>query len=190
MKNIQEVNGINILEFGNSITMRGMVMNDSNSDSDILVLFPGEKEDRISLVLTPTTDEWYAMQDQFDKCLVKGDEGKLLKKGQRVLDQKICWAVYRRDKYKCRYCGINNVPLTVDHIITWENLGATHPDNLLTSCKKCNKKRGNLDYGSWMQHKYYVERALKYLTEKERDANHAITRKLNDLPRMARERSR
>jgi hypothetical protein len=184
----KKIFGIDLLEFGNSITMRGMVMNDSNSD--ILVLFPGEKEDKVSLVITPSQEEWFEMQNQFDLCITTDDQGKLLKKGQRVLDQKICWAVYRRDKYKCRYCGINNVPLTVDHIITWESGGATHPNNLLTSCRKCNKKRGNLDYGSWMQHKYYTDKAEKYLTEKERKQNDSITRKLKELPRVSRIRSR
>ncbi|WP_212636678.1 HNH endonuclease, partial [Salmonella enterica] len=68
-----------------------------------------------------------------DKCNVQSQLDKLiiLRKNQRILDQKIAWEVYRRDKYKCRYCGIDNVPLTVDHIITWESGGATHADNLM-----------------------------------------------------------
>lgn len=157
--------------------------------TDLIVLLPNEKPNPTGVVVKPSTQEWYELQDQLDHCNVEGEQGKILKKGQRQLDQKICWQVYRRDKYKCRYCGIVNVPLTVDHIKTWETGGATHSKNLLTSCRKCNKKRGNLDYGSWLQHKYYLEKS-RYLTKSVRDANEAIVRELNHMPVMAKPRSR
>ena len=181
-----------LFRFGNEITISGLVMQDI-SGKDILVFLPNEKpvcEYREEMeIITPTTEEWYQLQDQLDKCNVQGEAGIILRKGQRQLDQKICWQVYRRDKYRCRYCGIDNVPLTVDHIITWETGGATHEYNLLTACKKCNRKRGNLDYGSWLQHKYYLERS-KFLTESNRIANEAIVKNLNELPRMSKQRSR
>lgn len=179
---------IPILRWGNEISIKGLVMEDSQG-SDIIVLLPNEKPTEGVSVITPTVQEWYELQDQVDKCNVEGEAGALLRKGQRQLDQKICWQVYRRDKYKCRYCGIDNVPLTVDHIKTWETGGATHPKNLLTSCKKCNKKRGNLDYGSWLQHKYYYEKS-QYLTQAERNKNESIVQELNKMPVMAKPRSR
>lgn len=179
---------IPILKWGNEITFKGLLMEDTNGN-DILVYLPNEKRNDNLFTVLPDTQQWYELQDQLDKCNIEGEEGSIFRKGQRQLDQKICWQVYRRDKYACRYCGIDNVPLTVDHIKTWETGGATHPKNLLTCCKKCNRKRGNLDYGSWLQHKYYIEKS-KYLSEKVRTMNDAIVRELNNMPTMAKPRSR
>lgn len=187
MKRVQ-FKDIPILRWGNEINIKGLVMEDAQG-GDIVVMLPNEKADSGVSLVEPTVQEWYELQDQVDKCNVEGEAGVLLRKGQRQLDQKICWAVYRRDKYKCRYCGIDNQPLTVDHIKTWETGGATHAKNLLTSCKKCNRKRGNLDYGSWLQHKYYIEKS-QYLTQSVREANEAKVKDLNSMPTMAKERSR
>lgn len=175
----------NLLDFGNQITTNGMVMTNSEGDS-VVVVMP-KSSINITEILTPTEEEWLSLIRQLDVLEVEGNilgEKVILKKSQRQLEGVTSWTVFRRDKYKCRYCGISNVPLTVDHIITWETGGQSSPDNLLTCCKKCNKKRGNLDYGSWMQHKYYVEKSEKYLTEKQRKANEDIVRKLNSLPTL------
>lgn len=181
---------IPLLSWGNEITIKGVIMEDTNERAHI-VLLPMEKPSKEFRILTPSAEEWYILQDQLDKCNVQSQLDKLiiLRKNQRILDQKIAWEVYRRDKYKCRYCGIDNVPLTVDHIITWESGGATHADNLMSSCRKCNKKRGNLEYGNWMRHSYYIEKS-QFLSQQERDANDAITLKLASLPRLSVQRSR
>lgn len=186
---MEKIDDIDLLEFGNSITIKGVVMENPNEDIDLVLMWDGEKRTAVYRELFPSKEQWYAINKQMDECNIKGKGDVILKKGIRNLDQKICWQVYRRDKYKCRYCGINNVPLTVDHIITWETGGATHPDNLLTCCKKCNRKRGNLDYGSWLQHKYYEEKS-KFLTQSVREANEAIIKKLPSLPRLNKMRSR
>jgi hypothetical protein len=180
---------IPILKFGNDLVIKGVIM-EMPQGADLLVYLPNEGPGTGFVTLQPNRDEWYKMQDQLDHCDVEGEAGVILRKGQRQLDQKICWAVYRRDRYKCRYCGVNNVPLTVDHIVTWETGGATHPDNLLTCCRKCNRRRGNLDYGSWLQHRHYTEKAEKYLTEAERAANEAIVRNIPNLPKVAKPRGR
>ena len=185
----KQIRGIDLLKFGNSITIKGVVMENPETGIDLVVMWEGEKRSEVYSEIYPSKEEWYELNKQMDECYIEGEGGVILKKGIRNLDQKICWAVYRRDKYKCRYCGINNVPLTVDHIITWETGGATHADNLLTCCKKCNKKRGNLDYGSWLQHKYYLDKA-RFLTPATRDANERIVKKLTELPRLNKLRSR
>lgn len=179
---------VNLLSWGNDIVIKGVLM-EGKDDETYLVNLPSERIKGKVIVVSPTTEEWYTLQDQLDKCNIQGEENVILRKGQRNIDQKIAWEVYRRDKYKCRYCGIDNVPLTVDHIITWESGGATHVDNLLTSCKKCNKKRGNLDYGSWLQHKHYLAKSF-HLPDYVKKMNDDIVFRLNSLPRMARPRSR
>lgn len=184
-----EFQNIPLLLFGNELTIKGIIFDGNGDRPDLIAYLPGEVEAGELNFIRPSVQEWYELQDQLDKCNVQGEAGIILRKGQRQLDQKIAWQVYRRDKYRCRYCGIDNVPLTVDHIITWETGGATHEKNLLTACKKCNRKRGNLDYGSWLQHKYYIEKC-KFLPESIKLANEAIVKELNKLPRLAKPRSR
>jgi len=44
---------------------------------------------------------------------------------------------------KCAYCGIENVPLEVDHIVPKSRGGTDKVSNLTIACKKCNRKKGN-----------------------------------------------
>jgi len=57
------------------------------------------------------------------------------------LSKKIRFEVFKRDTFKCTYCGSTppNVVLEVDHIIPVAKGGANHIDNLVTSCFECNR---------------------------------------------------
>ncbi len=120
---------IPLFRFGNEITISGLVMQDI-SGTDIVVLLPNEKPQSELKTILPTTEEWYQLQDQLDKCNVQGEAGTILRKGQR-----------------------------------------------------------NLDYGSWLQHKYYIEKS-KFLSEGIRLSNEAIVKNLSNLPKMSKQRSR
>jgi 5-methylcytosine-specific restriction endonuclease McrA len=50
-----------------------------------------------------------------------------------------------RDGYKCRYCGVSitNDTANMEHRIPWKYGGKTNSDNLVTSCRSCNKAKGN-----------------------------------------------
>ena len=66
--------------------------------------------------------------------------------------------IYTRDKYKCQYCGLKlgqvnkhleggarpmtKHDLTLDHIMPQSRDGETVSNNLVTSCKPCNQKKG------------------------------------------------
>lgn len=50
--------------------------------------------------------------------------------------------IYKRDGNKCVYCG-STKNLTLDHIIPKSRGGANDWMNLVTSCSKCNMKKGN-----------------------------------------------
>lgn len=50
--------------------------------------------------------------------------------------------VYKRDNFECVYCGSGN-NLTLDHVIPKSRGGKNTWDNLVTSCFKCNLKKGN-----------------------------------------------
>jgi len=100
----------------------------------------------------------------------------VVRKCQRNIDQVVSWNVFGRDNFACRYCGRshddngNRVPLTVDHLVLWENGGPSTESNLASSCKKCNKTRGNTEYADWLNHHYY-KRVAENLTQAQRQAN-------------------
>ena len=50
--------------------------------------------------------------------------------------------IFRRDGYKCQYCGCN-YDLTLDHVIPKSRGGETTWENLVTACKSCNSKKGD-----------------------------------------------
>lgn len=186
-----DFNKIDITKFGNDTHIIGLIVRDYNPNGfgDANIYLPNEVPAPNIQQMRLDSDQWFKLNQQLDICQVNLESGQLISKGRRQLDSKICWVVYRRDKYKCRYCGIDNVPLTVDHIITWESGGPTIKENLLTCCRKCNKTRGNIDYGSWLQHRYYIEKS-KYLSPKIQKLNEDLVKTLNSIPRMSVIRNR
>jgi len=48
-----------------------------------------------------------------------------------------------RDHFQCQYCGITNLPLTIDHIQPRSRGGEDSWENLITACPRCNSKKGN-----------------------------------------------
>lgn len=191
MKEI-DFNTIPILDFGNDLVITGVLFTNTKEESFIATL-PKKKIDTDKVnVLKPSLNDWHDIFEQQDYNYVQGElngEKVLLRKSQRNVDGNISWEVFRRDNYSCRYCGIDHVPLTVDHIVTWETGGATHKDNLLTSCRKCNRTRGNTPYEDWLDSDYYKEKS-KFLTEKQREDNTKIVEKLGSLPRVKKQRKR
>ena len=71
--------------------------------------------------------------------------------------------VYRRDHFKCQYCGLdgqhsfeNWLILTVDHIHPHARGGGRHLENLVTSCQPCNLLKGKREYSSMESAKQHV----------------------------------
>ena len=44
---------------------------------------------------------------------------------------------------KCAYCGAENIPLQVEHIIPKTRGGSNRVSNLTIACKECNQRKGN-----------------------------------------------
>ncbi len=137
-------------------------------------------------------EDWRRFIRQTDlletEVLSKTEHGKLaktiLRKSQRVIENRVSWEVYKRDGYRCRYCGRDGVPLTVDHLICWEQGGpSNNPGNLASSCRKCNKVRGNIPYEEWLNHEYYLK-VSKNLTQEVRDLNLRTVDKLAEIPHL------
>lgn len=63
------------------------------------------------------------------------------------VSNKMRFAIYARDGYRCCHCGRNQyqVKLEIDHIKPISKGGKSEYDNLQTLCEECNKKKGN-DY--------------------------------------------
>ncbi len=205
---------LNLFDVGNSIQLAGAVY--IGNGKVLLAMFPQEDlvtelgtsvfEDPVVneqqqvhdvCILNMTQEEWEAFIRQTDlletQGLVKTQSGTIekaiLRKSQRQIEQGVSWKVFRRDGYKCRYCGADDVPLTVDHLVCWEEGGPSTEANLTASCRKCNKTRGNLSYAEWLEHSYY-KKVSANLTEGEREANRVLASTLDAIPRHYTKRSR
>lgn len=192
------------LSIGNTIQLVGAIW--SGENHTYLCMFPGEEgeihatggED-ISFkngewwskveILNMTTQEWEQFIQQTDKldieALVETPEGQVIKaiirKSQRQIAQNVSWAVFKRDGYRCCYCGRDDVPLTVDHLVLWEEGGPSIEENLLSACRKCNKTRGNTPYAKWLNHPYYKQ-VSRNLTEKQSSLNQLKALSLSSIP--------
>jgi hypothetical protein len=188
---------LDIYAIGNTIQMAGVIY--AEEERMYLCMFPDQEALRSQYqeVLEMDLDDWKKFLFQTDvletEIITKASDGTLAKafvrKSQRHIDIEMQWAVWRRDKYRCRYCGNSKTPLTVDHLIVWEEGGPTVHENLLSACRRCNKTRGNLPYLEWLNHTYYRQ-VSSNLTDAERAANYALLATLPDIPRYVSKRSR
>jgi len=179
---------INMAEVGRSIQLVGAVYGDDLHSW--LVLIPGEEpvEAPTNVVLTlPEWQEFFRQTDLVEvEALVRDPETKqvgkaIVRKSSRQVAKHTSWVVYRRDGFKCRYCGADNVPMTVDHLVTWEDGGPSIEANLVTSCSKCNNKRGTMPYADWLMSPYY-KRVSKGLDYQTKFANQGLVPTLADIP--------
>jgi 5-methylcytosine-specific restriction endonuclease McrA len=64
---------------------------------------------------------------------------------------------------KCIYCGSENVPLQVEHIVPKAKGGSDRSSNLTIACRRCNEKKGSKDLKDFLKRK--PELVKKILTE-------------------------
>lgn len=199
---------IDLLKFGNTIQLAGAVY--VGEGQVLLAMFPDEGgvvPDDHSLetpkgsfgirCLDMNLADWTKFLLQTDvmetEIIERAADGVLAKaivrKSQRVISQATSWAVYKRDGYKCRYCANDNTPLTVDHLVLWEEGGPSIAANLVSACKDCNKTRGNTQYAAWLEHPRYKAMSKK-LDEATRRANHDLIPTLDAIPRTIHQRTR
>jgi hypothetical protein len=188
---------LNLLAIGNTIQMVGAIYR--GDGKTLLCFFP---EDQIMDEFPPedldmSQEEWQKFLRQTDlletEVLTKASDGTfakaILRKSQRQIEARASWAVFKRDGYACRYCGNDSTPLTVDHLLLWEDGGPSIEANLVACCKKCNKIRGNLKFSDWLQHQYYKDISKK-LSPETRAANEALLATLSKIPIHVHARSR
>ncbi|AFZ11473.1 HNH endonuclease [Crinalium epipsammum PCC 9333] len=56
-------------------------------------------------------------------------------------------------KRKCAYCGIEDVPFEIEHIIAKSKGGSNRVSNLCLSCHSCNQAKGNQDIRDFLKGK-------------------------------------
>jgi len=175
-----------LADVGTSIQLVGGIW--AGNGVTYLFQFPEYGHEYDTQVIEMSKDDWKALLRQSDlletEVLSKCEDGKLYKavarKCQRNIDQQVSWNVFKRDGYACRYCGRDDVPLTVDHLVLWEKGGPSTEANLVSSCKKCNKTRGNTEYADWLNHNYYA-RVRENLSLAQRQANQDVAYTLKDI---------
>ena len=159
---------LNLLEIGNEFEITGVVYQKPISTisnimgESLTIMLPDELIEFHGNILFPTLEQWKQIIRQSDLKETEGmDKGKkiILRKSTRQIEQKIMWNVFRRDEFKCRYCAAEDVPMTVDHVVLWEEMGPSIEENLICSCKKCNNARGNMQYEEWLQSDYYLRKS-------------------------------
>lgn len=161
-----------------------------------LIYLPGESA-QPGITTELHVEDWEEFVRQLDRTEVEAIERAkdgtttkvFIRKSIRQIEQNIMWAVYRRDSYACRYCGRNDCPLTVDHLVTWEVGGPSTKDNLVACCKRCNRIRGNTPYAEWLAHDHYRE-VCRNLTDVQRAENRAILDTLDSIPLRVGKRKR
>jgi hypothetical protein len=190
-----KLSDLNILDVGNTIGLVGAVF--GGKGSTYLCMFPDQEIEDNQEVLDMDLEDWKKFLRQTDlletEVLSFTADGKLskaiMRKTQRLIEQRVSWAVYKRDEYKCRYCGRDGVPLTVDHLVLWEEGGPSIEENLTSSCRRCNKTRGRTKYEEWLQHPYY-KKVSKSLSDAQREENVALSHTLAGIPLRVVDRSR
>lgn len=167
---MMKLKDIEIHELGNQIEIAGMLL--QGNDKSLAVYFHNA-DLKAPTIVEMTEEDWKTLLLQMDTLEVKLFPNNplsktVVRKSQRNIEQGISWNVFRRDGYKCRYCAADNVPLSVDHIVLWEDMGQSLEDNLISACRKCNKTRGNMKYEDWIKSNYYLSKMKNFGADEAR----------------------
>ncbi len=186
MISLKQLKDIDYMEIGNTIQISGAVFSDGKTS--FILNLPDERITSDIWDVEMTREDWKTFLRQADlkeTQVLMEDKGKvkraILRKSTRQIDSAVSWNVYRRDNYTCRYCGRNDVPLTVDHLVLWEDGGPSIEENLLSACRRCNKLRGNIKYKDWIFSTDYEKLSVK-LPREVYKANEEIRHTLADIP--------
>lgn len=184
-----KLSDLNILDIGNTIQITGFVLS-NGPNRHFVAGFPGED---IAIEKAPPVFEFLRMDTadcekflyQSDALEVElvGEKKAIVRKSQRQIDSAVSWNVFKRDGYRCRYCGRDDVALTVDHVILWEAGGPSVEANLVAADKKCNRTRGNMSYQDWIRSEKY-KAISKNLNAHVRSLNETLIDKLPELEKL------
>lgn len=141
---------------GTQFQTAGLLLTGKNGHA-ILAFLPDEISYKNIIQKKLSVDEWISVLKQLDnpEYFITKPDGNIVKaivrKNQRMIGANLQWKIYRRDNYKCKYCKRDDVPLTIDHKEPVELGGTDDEDNLVTSCRACNKRKGDMPYAEWLK---------------------------------------
>ena len=64
----------------------------------------------------------------------------------RTLTQQDKFRIAHRDDFTCQFCGDapGNSDIEIEHLIPVSKFGSDNPENLVASCRKCNRNKSDL----------------------------------------------
>lgn len=181
--------------FGHTLQMVGAVY--GGKDGNFFLPFPGEDAHRPIERVVMTKEDWDVLIKQTDlletEIIQNSPDGQLTKilirKSARQISQDISWRCFRRDGFACCYCGATDRPLTVDHLVTWEEGGPSTEANMVAADSVCNRTRGRLGYKEWLESADYAKLS-KGITTDRKAKNAALVATLAYIPRLQHKKSR
>lgn len=196
---LREFSELDLRKVGHTIQLVGAVW--AGEGKEYVLCFPERQDDEYDVTervrLATRHEDWKALLYQSDslatEVLVEGENGELqktvLRKCERQISQQVSWNVFRRDGFRCRYCGNETVPLTVDHVVLWEDGGPSIEANLVAACRHCNKVRGRTPYPDWLRHPHYLK-VYKRLSPEARYQNEQALERISSIPLVKHPRGR
>lgn len=155
-------------DIGSIIKIQGLIVGGANAQ--VILLLPGEK-------LLNGSQQYELSLEEWSDFIHRSNEPEILigpaKTFQRKFRYEVSGAVQQKvwvaDGLKCVYCSkkMGEVLLTIDHLIPLELGGTNDVRNYLSSCKPCNKSKGNQDPVVWCKEKGLDYNGLvKYLEKR------------------------
>src|SRR3990167_2709694 len=174
---------LDLLKAGNQIQLIGGLWQEYGKT--YLTVLPNEAvADTEPIILKMDLGDWEVFLRQTDLLETEilqndgtGIKKAIVRKTQRQVDGLLQWNRWKADNFLCRYCHRDDVQLTIDHVIPWEQMGETCMENLVSACKKCNRTRGNTEYDIWIQSEEYKKISIN-LPEKILKANEDLVARL------------
>jgi hypothetical protein len=177
---------MDLKEVGHTIQIAGVIYNSDKDEATYLLMLPDENTHDLMAHKPMSLEQWEKFFWQTDVLEVEARntmyEKVIVRKAERQIAGRVSWSVYKRDGYACRYCGKDGIPLTVDHVVLWEEGGPSIPGNLVTSCQKCNRTRGDTPYPEWIESKVYAKISEKLSADIWVTNKHLI-KTLDNIPR-------
>lgn len=137
-------------EIGDLWTLSGVMYD--NGQEGILMLLPFDTKTKVVWQdVHPTDEQWQEFLKQTDDPVTPVGKA-FVRKATRQVIESVRWRVYKRDNYCCRYCGADDVPMTVDHYIAQKHGGEWTFENLLTACRSCQKRKGHKTVPEWEEY--------------------------------------
>lgn len=148
-------------EVGDLWTLSGVIYD--NGKQAVSLILPFARDHITGLPITdafPSDEEWHEFLKQTDDPVTPVGKAFVRKAARQVIES-VRYRCYARDNYCCRYCGVagDQSPLTLDHYVAQKFGGEWTFDNLLTSCRSCQKKKGHMTVAEWTE--YATKHGLK-----------------------------